>query len=93
VNVSSDDFSMTAGSSQDVARAETPQVVASSLDSDKRMDPPRIPAPVQVHGEETIGVVTGGRDPGLRGERQNPAAAPPQRWRQSSIDWSVLRSV
>ena len=63
VNVSSDDFSMTIGSSRDVARAETPQVVASSIDSDKRMDPPRIPAPVQVHGEETIGVTTGGRDP------------------------------
>jgi hypothetical protein len=27
------------------------------------MDPPHIPAPVQVHGEETIGVSTGGRDP------------------------------
>jgi len=63
VNVSSDDFSMIIGSSRDVARAETPQVVASSIDSDKRMDPPRIPAPVQVHGEETIGVTTGGRDP------------------------------
>jgi hypothetical protein len=63
VIVSSDDFSMTAGSSQDVARAETPQVVASALDSDKRMDPPRLPPPVQVHGEETIGVSTGGRDP------------------------------
>ena len=63
VNVSSDDFSITIGSSRDVARAETPQVVASSIDSDKRMDPPRIPAPVQVHGEETIGVTTGGRDP------------------------------
>ncbi len=63
VNVSSDDFSMTIGSSRDVARAETPQVVASSIDSDKRMEPPRIPAPVQVHGEETIGVTTGGRDP------------------------------
>ena len=63
VNVSSDDFSITIRSSRDVARAETPQVVASSIDSDKRMDPPRIPAPVQVHGEETIGVTTGGRDP------------------------------
>jgi len=63
VNVSSDDFSMTIGSSRDVARAETPQMVASSIDSDKRMEPPRIPAPVQVHGEETIGVTTGGRDP------------------------------
>ena len=63
LNVSSDDFSMTIAASRDVARAETPQMVASSIDSDKRMDPPRIPAPVQVHGEETIGVTTGGRDP------------------------------
>jgi len=63
VNVSSDDFSMTIGSSRNIARAETPAVVASSIDSDKRMDPPHIPAPVQVHGEETIGVSTGGRDP------------------------------
>jgi hypothetical protein len=63
VNVSCDNFSMTAGSSQDIARAETPAVVASSIDSDKRMDPPKIPGPVQVHGEETIGVSTGGRDP------------------------------
>jgi hypothetical protein len=63
VNVSCDNFSMTVESSQDVARAETPAVVASSIDSDKRMDEPKIPAPVQIHGEETIGVSTGGRDP------------------------------
>jgi hypothetical protein len=63
VNVSSDDFSMTIGSSRNIARAETPAVVASSIDSDKRMDTPHIPPPVQVHGEETIGVSTGGRDP------------------------------
>jgi len=64
LNVSCDNFSMAAGSSQDLARAETPAVVASSIDSDKRMDPPKIPAPVQVHGEETIGVSSGGgRDP------------------------------
>ena len=63
VNVSCDNFSMTAGSSQDMARAETPAVVASSIDSDKHMDEPKIPGPVQVHGEETIGVATGGRDP------------------------------
>ena len=63
VNVSCDNFSMTVESSQDVARAETPAVVASSIDSDKRMDEPKIPPRVQVHGEETIGVATGGRDP------------------------------
>ena len=63
VNVSSDDFSLTIGSNTTVARAETPAVVASSIDSDKRMDQPKIQAPVQVHGEETIGVSTGGRDP------------------------------
>jgi hypothetical protein len=63
VNVSCDNFSMTVESSQDVARAETPAVVASSIDSDKRMDEPKIPGRVQVHGEETIGVSTGGRDP------------------------------
>ena len=63
VNVSCDNFSMTVESSQDVARAETPAVVASSIDSDKRMEEPKIPPPVQVHGEETIGVATGSRDP------------------------------
>jgi hypothetical protein len=63
VNVACDNFSMTAGSSQDMARAETPAQVASSLDSDKRMVEPKIPGPVQVHGEETVGVATGGRDP------------------------------
>jgi hypothetical protein len=63
VNVSSDNFSMTVESSPDAVRAETPEVVASSIDSDKRMDPPRIPSRVQVHGEETVGVSTGGRDP------------------------------
>ena len=60
VNVSSDDFSMTVGASTTVARAQTPAVVASSIDSDRRMDPP---PRVQVHGEETIGVSTGGSDP------------------------------
>jgi hypothetical protein len=63
VNVSCDDFSMTVGSNTNVARAETSAVVASSIDSDKRMDQPQIPARVLVHGEETIGVSTGGRDP------------------------------
>ncbi len=69
VNVSCDNFSMAVGSSQDLARAETPEVVASAIDSDKRMHEPKIPPPVQVHGEETIGASTGGgRDP-LTGRR------------------------
>jgi len=69
VNVSCDNFSMAVGSSQDMARAETPEVVASAIDSDKRMKEPKIPPPVQVHGEETIGASTGGgRDP-LTGRR------------------------
>lgn len=63
VSVSSDDFSMTVGSNTTVARAETSAVVASSIDSDRRMDPPQIPPRIQVHGEETIGISTGGRDP------------------------------
>jgi hypothetical protein len=69
VNVSCDNFSMAVGSTQDLARAETPEVVASAIDSDKRMKEPKIPPPVQVHGEETIGASTGGgRDP-LTGRR------------------------
>jgi hypothetical protein len=48
---------------EDMTRAETPAVVAASIDSDKRMDPPQIPGCLQVHGEETIRVSTGGRDP------------------------------
>jgi hypothetical protein len=63
VVVSSDDFSMTVGSNPDTARAETPEVVAASIESDKRMNQPQIPGRVQVHGEETIGVSSGGRDP------------------------------
>jgi hypothetical protein len=62
VIVSSDDFSMTVGLNPDVARAETPAVVAASIESDKRMNQPQIPGRVQVHGEETIGV-SSGRDP------------------------------
>jgi|SRR5579862_4449794 len=63
VIVSSDDFSMTVGSNPDVARAETPAVVAASIESDKRMKPPQIPVRVPVYGEQTTGVSSGGRDP------------------------------
>jgi hypothetical protein len=63
VIVSSDDFSMTVGLKPDVARAETPAVVAASIESGKRMKQPQIPARVPVHVEETIGVSGGGRDP------------------------------
>ena len=38
-------------------------MVAASIESDKRMNQPQIPGRVQVHGEETIGVSSGGRDP------------------------------
>jgi len=63
VDVSSDDFSMTVGSNPVEARAETPAAVAASLEPDKRMNQPQIPDRVQVHGEQTIGVSSGGRDP------------------------------
>jgi hypothetical protein len=63
VIVSSDDFSMTVGLNPDVARAETPAVVAASIESGKRMNQPQIPARVKVDGEETIGVSSGRRDP------------------------------
>ena len=38
-------------------------MVARSIEADKRMNQPQIPGRVQVHGEETIGVSTSGRDP------------------------------
>jgi hypothetical protein len=63
VVVSSDDFSMTIGSNPDVARTETPAEVAAAIEPDKGMNQPQIPRRVQVHGEETIGVSSGGRDP------------------------------
>ena len=63
VVVSADDFLMTVGLNPDVARAEPPAVVAASIESDKRMKPPQIPARVQVHGEQTTGGSIGGRDP------------------------------
>jgi hypothetical protein len=65
VNVSADDFSMTVGSNEDAARTETPVVVAASIEADQRMNQPQVPAPgrVQINGEQTIGVSTGGRDP------------------------------
>jgi hypothetical protein len=61
--VSSDDFSMTNGSNPDTARADTPAAVAGSIEADNSTNPPQIPGRVQVHGEETIGVSTGGYDP------------------------------
>src|SRR5712692_1814377 len=62
VVVSSDDFSMTVGSNQDTARAETPAMVAASIEDGPRMNQPQIPSRVQVHGEQTIGVSSSGRD-------------------------------
>ena len=38
-------------------------MVVRSIEVDKRMNQPQIPPPVQVHGEETVGISTGGRDP------------------------------
>jgi hypothetical protein len=63
VDVSSDDFSMTVGSNPDTAHAETPAVVAGSIEADKRMNQPQSPGRVQVHVEQTIGVSSGGYDP------------------------------
>jgi hypothetical protein len=63
VVVSSDDFSMMVGSNSDTARAETPAVVAESIEADQHTNQPQIPGRVQVHGEETIGVSSGGNDP------------------------------
>jgi hypothetical protein len=63
VDVSSDDFSMTVGSNPDVARAETPAELAASVEGGKRVNQPQIPGRVEVHGEQTVGVSSGGRDP------------------------------
>jgi hypothetical protein len=54
---------MTVGSNPDTARGDTPAVVAASIESDKRMNQPQAPGRVQVHGEQTIGISSGGRDP------------------------------
>jgi hypothetical protein len=63
VDVFAGDFTMSIGSNPNAANAETPTMVARSIDVDHRMDQPRIPDRVQVHGEQTIGISTGGRDP------------------------------
>jgi hypothetical protein len=63
VDVFAGDFTMSVGSNPNAANAETPTKVARSIEADQRMDQPRIPDRVQVHGEQTIGVSTGGRDP------------------------------
>src|SRR5215472_5951245 len=62
VDVSAGDFTMSIGSNPSVANAETPLMVARSIEADKHMDEPQIPSRLQVHGEQTIGVSTG-RDP------------------------------
>src|SRR5260370_22509862 len=54
---------MTVGSNPGVARAEAPAAVAASVDTDRHMNQPQLPRRVQVHGEETIGVASSGRDP------------------------------
>jgi len=63
VDVFPGDFTMRIGSNPNVANAESPAMVVRSIEAGKRVDDPQIPARVQVHGEETIGVSTGGRDP------------------------------
>jgi hypothetical protein len=63
VDLSSYDFAMMIGSNPDVVHAERPAVVAASIEADKHTNQPRIPGRVQVYGEETIGVSSGGRDP------------------------------
>ena len=63
VDVFAGDFTMRIGSNPGAANAETPVMVARSIEAEKRMAEPRIPDRVQVHGEQTIGVSTGGRDP------------------------------
>src|SRR5260370_17983025 len=54
---------MTGDCGRNAARGVTRGVVTPSSVSARGWAPPHIPAPVQVHGEETIGVSTGGRDP------------------------------
>lgn len=60
VDVSSDDFTLTSGSSKETARADTPAVVDGAIAPDKSVEPPKTPGKVQVHTEQTIGVITGG---------------------------------
>jgi hypothetical protein len=62
VDVFTGDFTMRVGSNPNAAKAETAVMVARSIEVE-RLDEPRIPDRVQVHGEQTIGVSTGGRDP------------------------------
>ena len=63
VDVSVDDFSMTIGSNPDTAHADTPTVVAGSIDPGNRINQPQTPRRVQVYTDETIGVASGGYDP------------------------------
>jgi len=63
VDVFAGDFTVRVGSNPNAANAETPIMVVQSIEADQHMDQPRIPDRAQVHGEQTIGVSTGGRDP------------------------------
>jgi hypothetical protein len=62
VDVFTGDFTMRVGADPNVANAETPLMVARSIEAE-RIDEPQIPDRIQVDGEQTIGVSTGGRDP------------------------------
>jgi len=63
VDVFAGDFTMRIGANTTVANAETPVMVARSIEAAKQMDEPKIPSRVPIHGEQTVGVVIGGRDP------------------------------
>ena len=63
VDVFAGDFTMRVGSNPNAANAETPTMVARSIEADKRMDEPTIPSRVPVHVEQTVGVSSGGYDP------------------------------
>jgi hypothetical protein len=56
------DFTMRVGSDSNAANAESPLMVARSIEAE-HIDQPTIPSRVQVHGEQTVGVSRGGRDP------------------------------
>jgi hypothetical protein len=62
VDVFAGDFTMRIGSDSNAANAESPLMVARSIEAE-HMDEPTIPSRVPVHGEQTVGVSTGGRDP------------------------------
>lgn len=63
VDVFAGDFTLRIGPDTTAANPETPVMVARSIEAAKQMDEPKIPSRVPVHGEQTVGVAVGGRDP------------------------------